>query len=77
MYVVMDCLFGGCFPTYRLWHQKDGNLKYFLINHTRHEVFRINRKKTIFEEIEAAYKYFPDWLPTDDIRIVGACEECQ
>jgi len=72
----MDCLFGGCFPTYRLWHGRDGNLKYFLINHTRNEVFRINRRKTIYAELEAAYKYFPKWQPSDDIRIVGACEEC-
>ena len=63
-YNVMEYLFGSCFPTYyRLWHNKDGNLKYFLINHTKHEVFRINRKETIFTEIEEAYKYFPKWLP--------------
>ena len=71
----MDCLF-GCFPSYRIWHQKDGNMKYFLINHTQHEVFRINRKNTIFTEIEAAYKYYPKWLPTDDINIFSTCDEC-
>lgn len=71
----MDCLF-GCFPSYRIWYQKDGNMKYFFINHTQHEVFRINRKNTIFTEIEAAYKYYPKWLPTDDIHIFGTCDEC-
>jgi hypothetical protein len=51
-------------------------MKYFLINHTKHEVFRINRRNTIFAEIEDAYKYYPKWLPTDDIRIIGTCTEC-
>jgi hypothetical protein len=47
------------------------------VNHTRNKQFyQINKKNSVFVELEAAFAAFPEWCKTDDIRINAICFDC-
>ena len=43
-----------------------------IVNRSRKQVFKINKSDNIFEAIDAAFKAYPEWSKTDDIRF-NAC----
>ncbi|NDE64092.1 MAG: hypothetical protein EB053_07055 [Chlamydiae bacterium] len=43
-----------------------------IVNRTRKQVFKIKKTDNIFEAIDAAFKAYPEWSKTDDIRF-NAC----
>ncbi len=47
------------------------------VNHSCDKQFyKINKKNSVFVELESAFAAFPEWSRTDDIRINAACVNC-
>jgi hypothetical protein len=44
-----------------------------LVNRTHRQVYKINKTDNIFEAIDAAFKAYPEWSKTDDIRFNACC----
>ena len=44
-----------------------------IINRTKQQVFKIKKTHNIFEAIDAAFKAYPEWSKTDDIRFNAVC----
>jgi len=47
-----------------------------IVNRTHRQVFKIKKTDNIFEAIDAAFKAYPEWSKTDDIRFNACCEIC-
>ena len=43
-------------------------------NRTHKQVFKIKKTDNIFEAIYAAFKAYPEWSKTDDIRFNAVCK---
>ena len=44
-----------------------------IVNRTHRQVFKIKKTDNIFEAIDAAFKAYPEWSKTDDIRFNAVC----
>ena len=47
-----------------------------IVNRSRKQVYKINKTDNMFEAIDAAFKAYPEWCKTDDIRFNACCNEC-